>query len=104
MAIDLTQIAQDIAAQTVTEVNALAAVLTALEGLNVFANDSGVGSFVTFEEAIQEQYPHLDGAKLNQALGVIAPALLTWLDAQTVSGGDYAGATYMEMLNKVRTQ
>ena len=29
---------------------------------------------------------------------------LAWLDAQTVSGGDYAGATYMEMLNKVRTQ
>jgi hypothetical protein len=37
-------------------------------------------------------------------MGVILPALQSWLETQTVDdvNSDYDGATYIEMLNKVR--
>jgi hypothetical protein len=104
MAIDLTQIATGIVTQGVTEINALVNTLSALEDLYEFAVGAGIATFTTFEEDIQAAHPHLDGAKLNQVLGVIIPALMTWLTTQTIADGDYAGTKYAAMLNKVRTQ
>lgn len=103
MAIDLTAIATDITGQVIAEVNNLTEVLSALADLNEFATDAGITTFATYETEVQALFPHLDGPKLNQVLGVILPALKTWLDAQTVSSGDYSGQTYQAMLNKVRS-
>lgn len=103
MAIELSNIAVDITRSLVTEINNLVAGLVSLEDLNDFAVDAGITTFATYETEIQAEYAHLDGAKVNQVLGVILPELNTWLNAQTVTGGDYAGATYAAMLNKVRT-
>jgi hypothetical protein len=104
MAIDITNLVVSIADSSVVGVNDLVAAIDALGDLYEWGIDAGVTTFATFEAEIQASHPHLDGDKLNKVMGVILPALQSWLETQTVDdvNSDYDGATYVEMLNKVR--
>ena len=105
MPVQLDSVIKGIAGQAVNRVNDLSKALNALEELNDFATDaiSTGETFLDYEEVIQSAFPHLDGSKLNQVLGVILPDLLVWLESQVVTSGDYAGKNYAEMLNKIRS-
>ena len=68
-----------------------------------WAQSAGI-VFTDYETDIEGSGPlkHAIGANYNQVAGFILPALITWLKAQTISGGALNGKTYWEALQMLR--
>ena len=74
-----------------------------IEDVYEWAISAGI-VFTTFEDDIAADpfLKHAIGANYNQVAGVILPALISWLQAQTISGGVLNGKTYWEALQMLR--
>lgn len=108
MAITNTELIIESAQRTTIETQQLANAIDALVNLNnwtkaVLEQAGATETFTDYETEIQAVLPHLDGAKLNQFLGIIVPALVTYLESTLVSSGTYNGESYLNMIQIIRT-
>lgn len=93
MAINQENVALDIAAKAVQETTKFIEAFEELEDILTQATQAGI-SMVNFDAALAESsVKHVDGATINK-LGVIIPALQTWLAGQSTGGTTYKQALY----------
>lgn len=93
MTIDQTNVALKIADEAVQNVTRFLDAFEELEDVLTQATQAGI-NMTSFDEALaNSSVKHVDGATINK-LGVIVPALQTWLAGQSTGGITYKQALY----------
>ena len=95
---DLTEVVLDLARRVVNETGSLMIALERFDVINDWATSAGV-NFTDYGTEISEDdfLKHADAGQFNKIVGIITPALITWLQSQT-SGAK----TFWELLHMTR--
>jgi hypothetical protein len=103
MAANQTAVALDLAGMIVNETGKLMNAIEELENVYEWATDAGI-VFTNYETEIEESgsLQHAIGANYNQVAGIILPALIAWLETQTIGSGPLSGKSYKEALQMLR--
>ena len=103
MAADQTQVVLDLAQMLVNESGSFMNSIEEFENVYEWASAAGI-IFTDYETDIESQanLMHAVGANYNWVGGVIVPAVIAWLKAQTISSGPLNGKTYWEALQMLR--
>jgi hypothetical protein len=99
MAINQESIGLDIASRAVVAAGNLSDALSELNGLLAWATGANISVLDQFNAAFEAsgELRHVSGATLEKLVGVVAPALQTYLEA-TSSGGE----TYRQIIDRSR--
>jgi len=96
MAIDQTQVALTIADKAVQQTTVLLEAFEELEDILTQATQAGINMTAYDDALANSSVKHVDGATINK-LGVIIPALQTFL-----AGTSTGGTTYKQALYKIK--